>query len=70
MRPLWRFTGKQGNVLDRDIGTSSTEIIYFTIFSLGIDGCIEVTDNRNPIDYNGMKHAKKRTRPIGGDTGS
>ncbi|WP_320410058.1 hypothetical protein [Candidatus Williamhamiltonella defendens] len=64
MRPLWRLTGKQSNVLDRDIGISGTEEIYFTIFSLGIDGCIEVTDSRNPIDYNGMQHAQKETRPI------
>ncbi len=52
-----------------DIGMVGTEEIYFAAFHLDVDGGIEVTASHNPMDYNGMKLARRGAQPISGDTG-
>ena len=52
-----------------DIGLCGTEMVYFTVFSKGLDGGVMVTASHNPMDYNGMKLVRVGARPISGDTG-
>lgn len=52
-----------------DIGLVGTEEIYFATTYLGVDGGIEVTASHNPIDYNGLKLVREKSKPISGDTG-
>lgn len=52
-----------------DIGMSGTEEVYFATFHLGVDGGIEVTASHNPMNYNGMKLVREKSKPISGDTG-
>ncbi|GAA3535640.1 phosphomannomutase CpsG [Zobellella aerophila] len=52
-----------------DLGMSGTEEVYFGTVHLDADGGIEVTASHNPIDYNGMKLVRERSRPISGDSG-
>jgi len=52
-----------------DLGMTGTEEIYFATSYLKIDGGIEVTASHNPIDFNGMKLIKEKSKPISGDTG-
>ena len=52
-----------------DIGLCGTEGVYFTTFSLALDGGIMVTASHNPPDYNGLKFVREQSKPISGDTG-
>ncbi|WP_270669293.1 MULTISPECIES: phosphomannomutase CpsG [unclassified Aeromonas] len=52
-----------------DLGMTGTEEIYFSAFTLDIDGAIEVTASHNPMDYNGMKLVGRGAYPISGDSG-
>ncbi len=52
-----------------DIGLCGTEMVYFAVFSRGLDGGVMVTASHNPMDYNGMKPVRVGARPISGDTG-
>lgn len=52
-----------------DIGMTGTEEVYFAVQHLAVDGGIEVTASHNPIDYNGMKPVREKSRPISADTG-
>ena len=52
-----------------DIGLSGTEEIYFATTFLNVDGGIEVTASHNPMDYNGMKLVREKSKPISGDSG-
>lgn len=52
-----------------DIGMTGTEEVYFAVQHLDVDGGIEVTASHNPIDYNGMKPVRKKSRPVSADTG-
>lgn len=52
-----------------DLGMTGTEEIYFATSYLNTDGGIQVTASHNPIDYNGMKLVKAKSKPISGDTG-
>ena len=52
-----------------DIGQCGTEMVYFAVFSRGLDGGVMVTASHNPMDYNGMKPVRVGARPISGDTG-
>lgn len=52
-----------------DIGMTGTEEVYFAVQHLGVDGGIEVTASHNPIDYNGMKPVRKKSRPVSSDSG-
>lgn len=52
-----------------DIGLCGTEEIYHATFSQQFDGGIMVTASHNPIDYNGMKLVREKSKPISGDSG-
>ncbi|WP_136516106.1 phosphohexomutase domain-containing protein [Geomonas edaphica] len=52
-----------------DIGLCGTEQVYFATFFKGMDGGIMVTASHNPMNYNGMKLVREKSKPISGDTG-
>ncbi len=52
-----------------DIGLCPTEMVYFATSHLGLDGGIMVTASHNPMDYNGMKLVREKSKPISGDSG-
>ena len=52
-----------------DIGLCGTEVVYYATFAEKMDGGIMVTASHNPMDYNGMKFVREKSRPISGDTG-
>jgi phosphomannomutase len=52
-----------------DIGMVGTEMLYFAVGSLGLDGGICVTASHNPKEYTGMKIVRRGALPVGGDSG-
>jgi phosphomannomutase len=52
-----------------DIGMIGTEMLYFAVGSLGLDGGIAVTASHNPKEYTGMKIVRRGALPVGGDSG-
>jgi len=52
-----------------DVGMIGTEMVYFAVGSLGLDGGIEVTASHNPKEYTGMKIVRRGALPVGGDSG-
>ena len=52
-----------------DIGMVGTEMVYFTVGELGLDGGVAVTASHNPKDYTGMKIVRRGALPVGGDSG-
>ncbi|PVZ70245.1 phosphomannomutase CpsG [Pelagibaculum spongiae] len=52
-----------------DIGMVGTEEIYYATSHLNMDGGIMVTASHNPINFNGMKLVREKSRPISRDTG-
>jgi phosphomannomutase len=52
-----------------DIGMAGTEMTYFAVDSLGLDGGIAVTASHNPREYTGMKIVRRGALPVGGDSG-
>jgi phosphomannomutase len=52
-----------------DIGMVGTEMLYFAVGSLGLDGGIAVTASHNPKEYTGMKIVRRGALPVGGDSG-
>jgi len=52
-----------------DIGMVATEMLYFAVGELGLDGGICVTASHNPGDYTGMKIVRRGALPVGGDSG-
>jgi phosphomannomutase len=52
-----------------DIGLVGTEMVYFAVGSLGLDGGIAVTASHNPKEYTGMKIVRAGALPVGGDSG-
>jgi phosphomannomutase len=59
----------EGGASVRDIGTVGTEMLYFAVGELGLDGGIAVTASHNPKDYTGMKIVRRGALPVGGDSG-
>ncbi len=47
-----------------DIGTISTDMLYFAVAHFGLDGGITITASHNPKEYNGMKIVGKNSAPI------
>ena len=47
-----------------DIGLCGTEMIYFAVPHLDLDGGIMITASHNPKDYNGMKFVKRDSVPM------
>lgn len=61
------LTEAGANVID--IGDGPTELIYFAVGSLALDGGIQVSASHNPAEYNGLKMVKKGVEAISSDTG-
>jgi len=52
-----------------DLGLVGTEMVYFAVGELGLDGGIAVTASHNPKQYAGMKIVRAGAMPVGGDSG-
>ncbi len=52
-----------------DLGMIGTEMLYFAVGSLGLDGGITVTASHNPKQYTGMKIVRRGALPVGGESG-
>src|SRR5881397_1763174 len=52
-----------------DIGLVGTEMLYFAVGDLGLDGGVMVTASHNPKEYTGMKIVRRGALPVGGDSG-
>ena len=52
-----------------DIGLVGTEMLYFAVGELDLDGGIQVTASHNPKEYTGMKVVRRGALPVGGDSG-
>ena len=58
-----------GGVDVLDLGMVGTEMLYFAVGELGLDGGIEVTASHNPKEYTGMKIVRGGALPVGGESG-
>jgi phosphomannomutase len=52
-----------------ELGLIGTEMLYFAVGELGLDGGIVVTASHNPKEYTGMKIVRRGARPVGGESG-
>jgi phosphomannomutase len=52
-----------------DLGLVGTEMVYYAVGELGLDGGICVTASHNPGEYTGMKIVRRGALPVGGDSG-
>ncbi len=52
-----------------DVGLIGTEMLYFAVGDLGLDGGITVTASHNPKQYTGMKIVRAGALPVGGESG-
>jgi phosphomannomutase len=53
----------------RDIGLVGTEMVYFAVGELELEGGVMVTASHNPKEYTGMKIVRRGALPVGGDSG-
>src|SRR3954462_15268548 len=53
----------------RDLGMVGTEMVYFAVGELGLDGGVCVTASHNPKEYTGMKIVRRGALPVGGEAG-
>ena len=52
-----------------ELGLVGTEMLYFAVGELGLDGGIAVTASHNPKEYTGLKIVRRGALPVGGDSG-
>jgi phosphomannomutase len=52
-----------------DLGLVGTEMVYFAVGSLELEGGIMITASHNPKQYTGMKLVRRGALPVGGDSG-
>jgi phosphomannomutase len=52
-----------------DLGMIGTEMVYFAVGELALDGGIAVTASHNPKEYTGMKIVRQGALPVGGESG-
>jgi phosphomannomutase len=52
-----------------DVGMVGTEMAYFAVGALELDGGVMVTASHNPKEYTGMKIVRRGALPVGGDSG-
>jgi phosphomannomutase len=52
-----------------DVGMVGTEMVYFAVGELAVDGAVAVTASHNPKEYTGMKIVRRGALPVGGDSG-
>ena len=52
-----------------DLGLVGTEMVYYAVGELDLDGGVCVTASHNPKEYTGMKIVRRGALPVGGDSG-
>ena len=52
-----------------DLGMVGTEMVYFAVGELGLDGGVMVTASHNPGEYTGMKIVRRGALPVGSESG-
>ncbi len=52
-----------------DLAMVGTEMVYFAVGDLGLDGGVCVTASHNPKEYTGMKIVRRGALPVGGESG-
>jgi phosphomannomutase len=52
-----------------DLGMVGTEMLYFAVGELELDGGVAVTASHNPKEYTGMKIVRRGALPVGGESG-
>jgi phosphomannomutase len=52
-----------------DLGLVGTEMVYFAVTDLELDGGVCVTASHNPKQYTGMKIVRRGALPVGGESG-
>src|SRR5712692_6385213 len=52
-----------------DVGMVGTEMVYFAVDELDLEGGVMVTASHNPKEYTGMKIVRRGALPVGGDSG-
>ncbi len=52
-----------------DLGLVGTEMVYYAVGSLQLDGGVMVTASHNPKEYTGMKIVRRGALPVGGESG-
>jgi phosphomannomutase len=52
-----------------DLGMIGTEMLYYAVGELGLDGGLTVTASHNPKEYTGMKIVRRGALPVGGESG-
>jgi len=50
-----------------DLGLVGTEMVYFAVGSLELEGGVMVTASHNPKEYTGMKIVRRGALPVGGE---
>jgi phosphomannomutase len=60
-------SGAGADVLE--LGLVGTEMVYFAVGELGLDGGVAVTASHNPKEYTGMKIVREGALPVGGESG-
>ena len=53
----------------KDVGMIGTEMLYFGVGELDLDGGVMVTASHNPKEYTGTKIVRRGALPVGGDSG-
>jgi phosphomannomutase len=52
-----------------DLGLVGTEMVYFAVGELQLDGGAEITASHNPKEYTGIKIVRRGALPVGGESG-
>jgi phosphomannomutase len=52
-----------------ELGMVGTEMVYFAVGELGLDGGVAVTASHNPREYTGMKIVRRGALPVGSESG-
>ncbi len=52
-----------------DIGLAGTDMLYYAVAALELDGGAQITASHNPKQYNGMKMVGRGAFPLSGDAG-
>ncbi len=52
-----------------DVGMIGTEMLYYAVGELGLDGGVTITASHNPKDYTGAKIVRRGALPVGSDSG-
>ena len=52
-----------------ELGLVGTEMVYFAVGDLELDGGVAITASHNPKEYTGMKIVRRGALPVGGESG-